>query len=131
MRLSGSWEAPWGIHVGATYFGDSGRPYGRVIRVPGSALNQGSRNVLAESRDTYEMPPLHNVKMRIDKDFPFGRPGQRLRLSLDVQNLFNVDTPNNIQNNSSQADYYTGVGHVGILNVVPPRQAQVGIRFEF
>jgi outer membrane receptor protein involved in Fe transport len=69
--------------------------------------------------------------MRIDKAFPFGRQGMRLRLSLDVQNLFNVDTPNSIQNNSSQADYYTGVGHVGILNVVPPRQAQVGIRFEF
>jgi len=128
VRLSGSWQAPWGIHVGATYFGDSGRPYGRIVRVP---LNQGARQVLAETRGTEEMPPLHNVKMRIDKDFPFGRPGMRLRLSLDVQNLFNVDTPNNIQNNSSQSDYYTGVGHVGVLNVVPPRQAQVGIRFEF
>jgi len=87
--------------------------------------------VIAEPRGTYTLPALNNVKMRLDKDFPLGRPGQRLRLSLDVQNLFNVDTPNSIQNNSSLEDYYTGAGHVGILNVVPPRQAQVGIRFEF
>jgi outer membrane receptor protein involved in Fe transport len=87
--------------------------------------------VLTETRGTEEMPALHNVKMRVDKDFPFGRQGMRLRLSLDVQNLFNVDTPNDIQNNSSVDNYYTGVGHVGVLNVVSPRQAQVGIRFEF
>jgi len=128
VRLSGSWEAPWGIHLGATYFGDSGRPYARIIRVP---LNQGARAVIAEPRGTYMLPALNNVKMRLDKDFPLGRPGQRLRLSLDVQNLFNSDTPNSIQNNSSLENYYTGTGHVGILNVVPPRQAQVGIRFEF
>src|SRR5262245_22511248 len=79
------------------------------------------RRVLTETRGTDEMPPLHNVKVRIDKEFPFGRLGQRLGLSLDVRTLFNVDTPNNILNNSSPADYYTGVGHVGILNVVPPR----------
>jgi hypothetical protein len=131
VRLSGTWQAPFGIHVGATYFGDSGRPYGRIIRVPASVLNQGSRLVLTEKRGTEEMPALHNVKMRIDKAFPFARQGMRLRLSLDVQNLFNLDTPNDIQNNSSVENYYTGVGHVGVLNVVSPRQAQVGIRFEF
>jgi outer membrane receptor protein involved in Fe transport len=128
VRLSGTWEAPWGIHVGARYYYDAGRPYGRIVNV---RLNQGVRPVLAEGRGVYLLPSLNDVGIRLDKDIGFGdaSAGRRVRLSLDLINLLNSDTPTNIRNNSSQADYYDGT--VGVLNVVEPRRAQVGIRIEF
>jgi hypothetical protein len=124
LRMSGTWAAPFGIHLGATYFFDSGRPYGRIVNV---RLNQGVRPVLAEPRGTYRLPASNDVRLRVDKDLTSGR--RRVRLSLDVINLLNSDTPTNVRNNSSQANFYNGT--VGVLNVVEPRRGQVGIRFEF
>ena len=62
--------------------------------------------------------------MRLDKDFNFGG-ARRVRLSLDLINLLNGDTTTTLVNNSSQSNF----GEV--LNVVEPRRAQLGIRFEF
>jgi hypothetical protein len=125
FRTSGTWEAPFGIHVGGSYLFDSGRPYARIVNV---RLNQGVRAVLADPRGTYFLPATNDVRMRLDKDIAVS--GQRrVRLSFDVINLLNSDTPTTIRNNSSQANFYNGT--VGILNVVQPRRGQVGIRFEF
>jgi hypothetical protein len=49
-------------------------------------------------------------------------------LSIDVYNLFNADTVDNLRNNSSgprDADFGQP------LTVAAPRRAMVGIRFEF
>ena len=104
---------------------DSGRPYARIVNV---RLNQGVRAVLADPRGTYFLPPTNDVRMRLDKDIAVSGL-RRIRLSFDVINLLNSDTPTTIRNNSSQANFYNGT--VGVLNVVQPRRGQVGIRFEF
>ena len=124
LRFSGTWAAPLGIHLGATYFYDSGRPYGRIVNV---RLAQGVRPVLASPRGTYILPASNDLRLRLDKDIPVGHG--RFRLSFDVVNLFNSDTPTNLRNNSSQSNFYNGT--VGMLNVVEPRRGQIGIRFEF
>jgi hypothetical protein len=49
----------------------------------------------------------------------------RLRISLDLVNIFNSATPGTLVNNSSQVNYGE------YLTFVEPRRAQVGIRFEF
>jgi hypothetical protein len=87
-------------------------------------LNQGLRQVLAEPRGTYHLPDQHDLRLRIDKDFRFS-PTMRLRISLDLVNIFNSATPGTLVNNSSQVNYGE------YLTFVEPRRAQVGIRFEF
>ncbi len=126
VRLSATYAAPKGFHIGARYSYESGRPYARLINVTG--LRQGVRPVQAETRGSYFLPAVNEFQIRIDKDFVFGSGAQRLRLSVDIYNLFNADTFNEVRNNSSD----TGDDEFGqSLAVVAPRRAMVGIRFEF
>jgi outer membrane receptor protein involved in Fe transport len=126
FRLSATYQAPKGFHIGARYSYESGRPYARVINVTG--LRQGVRRVQAEPRASYFLPAVNEFQIRIDKDFVFGTKPQRLRLSVDIYNLFNADTFTEVRNNSSD----TGDADFGqSLAIVAPRRAMVGIRFEF
>ncbi len=126
VRLSATYAAPKGFHIGARYSYESGRPYSRVINVTG--LRQGVRRVQANERGSYFLPAVNEFQIRIDKDFVFGSGAQRLRLSVDIYNLFNADTVTNLRNNSSD----TGDADFGqSLAVVAPRRAMIGIRFEF
>jgi len=121
FRTSLTYEAPLGVHIGMRYFFDSGRPYGRLVRVP---LNQGARNVLAQPRDAYNLPAANDLRFRFDKDFRFSG-NMRLRLAWDWINVTNEATPATFGNNSSQATY----GQV--LSVVDPRRSMLSVRFEF
>lgn len=121
VRATLTYEAPLGVHVGARYFFDSGRPYGRLVRVP---LNQGTRNVLAEPRGAYHLEAANDLRLRFDKDFRLGG-SKRLRLAWDLINVTNAATPANFGNNSSQSTY----GQV--LSVVDPRRSLLSARFEF
>jgi hypothetical protein len=125
VRGTLTYQAPLGIHLGVRYFYDTGRPYGRIVNVP---LNQGVRQVLAEPRGAFNLPDQHDLRMRLDKDFPLGgAAGRRLRLSLDLINLFNSSTPATLRNNSSQSSAVFAEH----LTFVEPRRAQVGVRIEF
>ena len=122
VRFAGTWAAPYGINLGLRYQFESGRPYARIINV---RTTQGVRAVIAEGRGDFEsLPSLNDVRVRLDKDINFGG-ARRLRLSLDLINLLNGDTTTTLVNNSSQSNF----GEV--LNVVEPRRAQLGLRFEF
>ena len=120
-RTTLTYEAPLGVHVGIRYFFDSGRPYGRLVRVP---LNQGTRNVLAEPRGSSLLPAAHDLRFRVDKAFMLGG-NRRLRFAWDLINVTNAATPANFGNNSSQRTY----GQV--LSVVDPRRSLLSARFEF
>jgi hypothetical protein len=87
-------------------------------------LRQGVRRVLAQPRGAYFLPDNHQLGLRIDKAFALGGE-RRLRFSLDLINLLNVDTPIDIRNNSSQALFGEP------LNVVFPRRGQIGVRIDF
>jgi outer membrane receptor protein involved in Fe transport len=101
---------------------ESGRPYGRLITARG--LAQGTVNVLAQSRDTFELPARNDLGIRVGKDFKMGP--RVLRLSLDVQNLFNDDTPLSIDNNSSHTATY-----LQPTSIFLPRRAILGVRYNF
>jgi outer membrane receptor protein involved in Fe transport len=121
VRFTGTWRAPFGITAGMRYLFESGRPHARVINV---RLRQGVRRVLAQPRGAYFLPDNHQLGLRIDKAFALGGE-RRLRFSLDLINLLNVDTPIDIRNNSSQALFGEP------LNVVFPRRGQIGVRIDF
>jgi hypothetical protein len=123
FRVSSTVELPHQIQLAVRSVYESGRPYGRLIVVRG--LAQGTANVLAQPRGAFELPSRNDLSIRVGKDVNMG--GQRLlRLTLDVQNLFNDDTPLSIDNNSSHADTYLAPTAIFL-----PRRAIVGVRVNF
>ena len=85
---------------------------------------KGNATVIAQPRGDFELPARNDLGIRIGKDLKFSA-GQMLRLSLDIQNLFNNDTPLSVAINSSQATY----GETTSISL--PRRALVGIRYSF
>jgi hypothetical protein len=84
--------------------------------------------IQAEPRGTYRLPAVNDFQIRLDKDIRFGGR-RRLRLSVDVFNIFNSDTVLTLRNNSSQVTATTPWAQT--LTVVRPRTFQLGTRFEF
>jgi outer membrane receptor protein involved in Fe transport len=128
VKLSTAYAAPWGIHMGGRYSYESGRPYGRLIIVRGMGAGQGDVTILAEPRGAYRLPNVNDFQVRLDKDISLGR-NRRLRLSMDVFNIFNSDTVLTLRNNSSQVTAATPWAQT--LSVVRPRTFQLGARYEF
>jgi outer membrane receptor protein involved in Fe transport len=128
VKLSTAYAAPWNVNVGGRYSYESGRPYGRQIIVRGMGAGQGDVTILAEPRGMYRLPTVNDFQIRLDKDIRFGSR-RRLRLSMDVFNIFNSDTVLTLRNNSSQVTTTTPWAQT--LTVVRPRTFQLGTRFEF
>ena len=126
VKLSSTYRAPMDFNLGVRYSYESGRPYGRLIIVPG--LGQGNVTMLAEARGAYALPAVNDLQLRVDKDFRIAG-AQRLRLSFDVFNIFNTDTALTLRNNSSQVTATTPWAQT--LTVVRPRTVQFGIRYQF
>jgi hypothetical protein len=126
VKLSSTYRAPYDFNLGLRYSYESGRPYGRLIIV--RSLGQGNVTMLAEPRGAYALPAVNDFQMRIDKDLKI-TPTQRLRLSLDVFNIFNSDTVLTLRNNSSQVTATTPWAQT--LTIVRPRTVQVGFRYQF
>ena len=126
MKLSSTYRAPLDFNFGLRYSYESGRPFGRLIIARG--LGQGDVTMLAEARGAYSLPAVNDFQVRIDKDFNV-TSGQRLRLSVDVFNIFNSDTVLTLRNNSSQVTATTPWAQT--LSIVRPRTVQFGIRYQF
>jgi outer membrane receptor protein involved in Fe transport len=128
VKLSAAYVARWDINIGGRYSYESGRPYGRLIIVRGMGAGQGDVTILAEPRGSYQLPAVNDFQIRIDKDIAMGG-ARRLRLSMDVFNIFNSDTVLTLRNNSSQVTPTTPWQQT--LSVVRPRTVQFGARFQF
>jgi hypothetical protein len=126
VKLSSTYRAPIDFNLGLRYSYESGRPYGRLIIVRG--LGQGNVTMLAEGRGAYSLPAVNDFQIRIDKDLNFSA-NQRLRLSMDIFNIFNSDTTLTLRNNSSQVTATTPWAQT--LSIVRPRTVQFGVRYQF
>jgi hypothetical protein len=123
IKASATFELPYGVNLGVRESYETGRPIPRTITVRG--FTQGNVNITAAARGVYLLPALNDLQFRLDKDFRFsGR--QRLRLSVDLFNVFNVDTPINVQQNSTQT-----LAFLTPTDIFLPRRAQIGVRYEF
>jgi hypothetical protein len=128
VKLSTAYVAPWGINIGGRYSYEAGRPYGRLIIVRGMGAGQGDVTILAEPRGAYRLPAVNDFQLRIDKDIEMGQ-NRKLRLSMDIFNIFNSDTVLTLRNNSSQVSAATPWQQT--LSVVRPRTFQLGVRYQF
>jgi len=126
LKLSTNYNAKWDVNLGMRYSYEQGRPYGPLYIVRG--FSQGSVTVLSEPRGAFTLPATNDFQIRVDKTIRFGG-SQRLRLSMDVFNVFNAATVLTLQNNVSQATAANPFGQT--LTIVRPRTFQIAARYQF
>jgi len=126
LKLSTNYNAPWDLNFGLRYSYEQGRPYGPLYIVRG--FNQGSVTVLSEPRGSFLLPATNDFQIRVDKTIRFAAT-QKLRLSMDIFNVFNAATVLTLQNNVSQATAANPFGQT--LTIVRPRTFQIAARYQF
>src|SRR5262249_54504339 len=85
FKLIGSYQAPWGINLGANYQALSGLPRNRILRV---SLTQGATDIRADPSGTYRADFLNLLSFRADKSFKLGG-GHRASFIAEAHNLLN------------------------------------------
>jgi hypothetical protein len=136
FKLLGSYQAPFGITVGANYQALSGLPIDRVLSVP---LSQGTTSYRVEERGTHRSDMLNLLSIRADKSFRINGP-RRISIVAEVHNLLNSSAGQSnygslTRNFASQAAFDAAratTSYFGrVQEIVAPRILKLGFRFEF
>jgi hypothetical protein len=135
FKLLGSYQAPWGINLGANYQALSGLPIDRTLTV---GLAQGSRAIPVEARGTYRASRLSLLSLRADKGVRFG--GHRASFVAELHNALNSSAGQNsygtlTQGFTSQAAFDSArrtTSYFGrVQEIVAPRVLKIGFKLDF
>ena len=118
-KIHGTYEAPWDVRVTPYLRHQSGQPFGRTFT---ATLNYGNVRILAEPIDTRRMDDITLIDLRIEKGFRLSA-ARRFATFVDVFNLLNA--------NPEQNTSWASGTFLRPLNVVPPRIARVGMKFDW
>jgi hypothetical protein len=119
-KLHGTWDTPWwGIKVTPILRHQSGQPYGRTFQF---GFNYGTQRVLAEPLGTRRQDNITLLDLRLEKVIRFGRTS--VSGFFDVFNMFNGNAEQNIT-------WSSGSSFLRPSNIVPPRLARFGAKFEW
>jgi outer membrane receptor protein involved in Fe transport len=122
FKLSGTYIFPYGIMFSAYFAHEQGRPFNRTVRV---WLDQGRRRIAAEPRGSKRYPSQTYLDLRVEKEFKLWKT-TRLKLLIDVWNIFNADYHYWVAETNAASDAYLAPGGYAL-----PRRAQLGVRFVF
>lgn len=130
--LSGLYEAPWGIHLGAVVTGREGYINGYHIRSPDADGER--RNYIINDFDDYRFSNLMQVDLRVAKEFSFGG-GRSFEISVDGFNITNERTilwrDYEIVPNFDDDDVLIPTPETDIEEMQSPRVYRIGARFQF
>jgi hypothetical protein len=119
-KLHGTWETPWWeIKMTPILRHQSGQPYGRFFNF---VFNYGTQPVLAEPLGTRRQDNITLLDLRVEK--PFRVRGMTVSGFLDIFNMFNANPEQNIT-------WSSGTNFLRPSNIVPPRIARFGAKFEW
>lgn len=136
FKLLGSYQAPFGITVGANFQALSGLPLDRNLSVP---FTQGTANIRVESRGTYRFDTLNLLSLRADKSFRING-SRRASFVAELHNVLNSSADQNsvgtvTRSFANQAAFdaaKTTTSYFGrVQEIVAPRILKIGFRFEF
>ncbi len=140
FKLLGSYQAAWGINIGANFQALSGLPYDRTLTV---ALVQGSRNLPVDPRGTYRADALNLLSLRADKKFNIGG-GRRAAFVAELHNVLNSSAGQAAATTSygsltqgfaSQAAFDAArltTSYFGrVQEIVAPRVLKIGFKVDF
>jgi hypothetical protein len=120
MRLSGSYQMPWGLMVATSFIGQSGEWYGRDVQI------RDATNTVVNVRVESQVERYDWVKIwdnRISKKFTtFGK--QSVEASVDIFNTLNVNTITTQTNR-------TGSTYLQPTEIIAPRVFRLGVRYRF
>jgi hypothetical protein len=135
FKLLGSYQAPYGITLGANYQALTGLPIDRTLTVP---LAQGSRSIAVDPRGAYRADFLSLLSLRADKGVRFG--GHRAAFVAELHNVLNSSAGQNsfgslTQGFVSQAAFDAArltTSYFGrVQEIVAPRVLKIGVKLDF
>jgi outer membrane receptor protein involved in Fe transport len=121
VKLSGTYQAPWGLSVSPMLRYQQGFPFGRTFAASGFFV--GNVRILAEPLGTQRQDDIVVTDLRIEKELPLGSV-RKLGIFFDAYNLFNANPAQNLQ-------WSSGTSYNRPLSVVPPRLARIGAKLTF
>src|SRR6185295_2666731 len=140
LKLLGSYQAAWGINIGANFQALSGLPYDRTLTV---GLTQGSRNLPVDPRGAYRADFLNLLSLRGDKKFNIGG-GRRASFVAELHNVLNSSAGQAAATTSygsltqgfaSQAAFDAArlsTSYFGrVQEIVAPRVLKIGFKVDF
>jgi len=136
FKLLGSYEAPFGIVLGANYQALSGLPYDRVLSV---SFSQGTANLRMEPLGTYRADFLNLLSVRADKTFRVGGTN-RIGLVAELHNLLNSNASQNslgtvtrgFANQTAFAAAMQTTSYFGrVQEIVAPLVFKLGFKYTF
>jgi hypothetical protein len=119
-KLSGTFDAGWGLRVTPVLKVQSGAPYGRFIQ---ATMNYGPQLILVEPIGTRRQDTVSVFDFRVEKQLRFADQA-RVGLFLDVFNTFNANTAVNI-------NWRSGAAFEKATTVLGPRIAKFGVKFDW
>jgi hypothetical protein len=136
FKVLGSYQARFGVTVGANYQALSGLPRDRNLSVP---FSQGTANIRVEPRGTYRADTLKLLSLRADKSFRISGP-RRASFIVELHNALNssagqVTYGTVTRGNATQAAFDAArlsVSYFGrTQEIVAPRVLKLGFKFDF
>ena len=119
-KLHGTWDTPWwDIKMTPILRHQSGQPYGRTFQF---GFNYGTQTVLAEPLGTRRQDNITLLDLRVEKVLRLGQTS--LSGFFDIFNMFNNNAEQNIT-------WSSGSSFLRPSNIVPPRIARFGAKFEW
>jgi len=119
-KIYGTYDGIGGIRITPFLRHQSGQAFGRTFV---ARLNYGAVRILAEPVATRRQENITLLDLRVEKDLLISG-ARRLSAFVDVLNLFNANTEQNI-------DWTSGTSFLKPLAIVPPRIAKLGVRLEW
>ncbi len=121
VKLSGSYDLPWGFYIGAFFNYRRGYPTQRYFLY--EDLNQGDVYVAAEKYGESRYPDLALLDLRLSKIFNLKRYG-KVEIMLDGFNIFNAHTPLSWDDESWE-------GYKQVTEILAPRIFRLGVKWNF
>ena len=118
-RISGTYEAPWGVRLTPYLRHQAGQPFGRTFT---KTLNYGNVRILAEPIGTRRMDNVTIADLRVEKGIRLSG-SRRIAGFIDVFNLLNA--------NPEQTTSWSSGTFLRPLSIVPPRIARLGMKFDW
>ena len=120
FKLSGMYQAPYGINVSGFYNARQGYPFEEFILTPTRPNNGGQASVLLDPVGENRLPNFQNLDFHVER--PLKLANSHIVPSLDIFNLGNFNTIQALQRQQNAATANQ------ISSVVAPRVLRFGIR---
>jgi hypothetical protein len=131
FKLQGSYELPLGITASMDWQVLSGKPIYTAVRTPSNLLGQGRRYIfdILPSEELLRAPTDNIFDLRFERRFKFGNR-YSVSAAINVFNVFNNAAFYSVSSTVIPTSS-TNPGYAQGVTWVPPRRAQVLIRFYF